>query len=174
MGEYTAAAVAAFAYGQRVPVLDTNVRRVLSRVCSGEAMPRPHLTSGERALAQSLLPLDEPTAARWSVAVMELGALVCSVTSPRCSDCPLSDHCRWLARGRPAAVRTRRSQPFVGTDRQVRGLLMQVLRTHTDPVAGSVLDSAWPDEAQRDRALRSLLHDGLAAQDETGRYHLPR
>jgi A/G-specific adenine glycosylase len=171
VGEYTAAAVAAFAFGAAVPVLDTNVRRVLSRVVRGEAQPAPHLTNGERTLAADLLPDDE-TAPRWSVAVMELGALVCTAASPGCSTCPLAFACTWLAEGSPPSSTPQRSQPFAGTDRQVRGLLMGVLREARTAVPRAHLDVVWADDAQRERALASLLDDGLAVEID-GSYRLP-
>lgn len=171
VGEYTAAAVAAFAFGAAVPVLDTNVRRVLSRVVRGEAQPTPHLTNGERTLAADLLPNDD-TAPRWSVAVMELGALVCTATNPQCGTCPLSFTCAWLAEGSPPSSAPRRSQPFAGTDRQVRGLLMGVLREARSAVPRAHLDVVWADHGQRERALASLLDDGLAVEID-GSYHLP-
>ena len=87
VGGYTAAAVASFAFGARHAVLDTNVRRVLARVVTGTRYPPPALTAGERALAERLLPA-APSAPRWGVATMELGALVCTARSPRCGECP--------------------------------------------------------------------------------------
>ena len=173
VGEYTAAAVAAFAYGRRVSVLDTNVRRVLARACDGVESPAGHPTAAERALADELLPEPDEVAARWSVAVMELGALVCTARSPDCARCPVAEQCAWLAAGRPSTGQRRRSQPFAGTDREVRGRIMQVLRTQDVPVTRVRLDAVWPDDRQRERALQSLLDDGLAATDASGRFHLP-
>lgn len=171
VGEYTAAAVAAFAYGEAVPVLDTNVRRVLGRVVQAQATPSAHLTNAERDLAARLLPADA-TAPRWSVAVMELGALVCTAANPQCQACPLAQQCAWLSEGRPAATTRGRAQPFDGTDRQVRGRLMAVLRDADGPVPSDRLDMVWPDDVQRARALASLLADGLAVEVD-GRYRLP-
>jgi A/G-specific adenine glycosylase len=173
VGEYTAAAVAAFAYGRRVSVLDTNVRRVLARARAGVQWPPAHATAAQQALADELLPAAAEVAARWSVAVMELGALVCTARSPDCDSCPLAAQCAWLAAGRPSTPPPRRAQPFAGTDREVRGRLMQVLRTQDAPVTRSRLDAVWPDEEQRERALTSLLDDGLAVTDAAGRFHLP-
>jgi A/G-specific adenine glycosylase len=173
VGEYTAAAVAAFAYGRRVSVLDTNVRRVLARVRSGVQWPPAHTTAAERTLADALLPEADEVAARWSVAVMELGALVCTARSPDCARCPVADQCAWLGADRPSARSPRRAQPFAGTDREVRGRLMQVLRAQDAPVTRSRLDAVWPDDTQRERALQSLLRDGLATTDAEGRFHLP-
>src|SRR5213078_4923579 len=73
IGSYTAAAVASFAFGQRHAVLDTNVRRVLSRLVGGDALPPRTLSAAETRLAESLLPAEPAVAAHWAVAVMELG-----------------------------------------------------------------------------------------------------
>jgi A/G-specific adenine glycosylase len=173
VGEYTAAAVATFAYRRRVVVLDTNVRRVLARSQAGSAAAPAHLTRTERALAESLLPADPPTAARWSVALMELGALLCTASSPRCGACPLAPGCAWLAAGRPAPATPRRGQPFTGTDRQVRGLLLGAVRDAPEPVPQARLDPLWSDDSQRSRALESLLADGLLERLDDGRLRLP-
>ena len=101
IGSYTAAAVASFAFGQRHAVLDTNVRRVLARLVAGRPTAAAAPSVAERRLAESLLPAEPAVAARWSVAVMELGALVCTTASPRCSTCPVARDCAWLAAGRP-------------------------------------------------------------------------
>ena len=122
VGDYTASAIAVFAHGKRHAVLDTNVRRVLARVASAQEFPGPSVTRAERSLAESLLPADDPTAATWSVALMELGALVCTAAAPRCDDCPVSDRCAWRAAGHPAYDGPpRRGQAWAGTDRQCRG-----------------------------------------------------
>lgn len=174
VGDYTAAAVLAFAHGQRAVVLDTNVRRVLARHTAGQAAPGPSVSAAERRMADSLLPTDPPTAATWSVAVMELGALVCSAASPQCADCPICADCRWHALGKPAyAGPTRRAQRFAGTDRQVRGLLLDVLRTSSGPVAKSALVPVWSDDDQRERALDSLIDDGLVEIARDDHYRLP-
>lgn len=176
IGDYTARAVAAFAYGQRVPVVDTNVRRVYRRLIDGQFLPGP-ARKAELALVEALLP--DSGAPEFSVALMELGALVCT-TNPKCDLCPVRDVCAWQQAGCPApseeevAAAKRRVQKFEGTDRQVRGLIMDVLRAATEPVSLSEIDVVWPDAAQRSRALFSLLEDGLAEQDEKGYFHLPR
>jgi A/G-specific adenine glycosylase len=174
VGDYTAAAVQAFAYGRRAVVLDTNVRRVLARLVAGEALPRPSVTAAERAGAEAVLPDDDATAATWSVAVMELGALVCTASAPACGSCPVAASCTWVAAGRPAYDGPARSvQRFAGTDRQVRGLLMAVLRETHGPVEKALLDAVWPDEIQRERALDGLVADGLADPRDDGTYALP-
>ena len=177
VGEYTAAAVLAFGFGQRTVVIDTNVRRVLGRVLAGVERPASGVTNAERAQAAALLPLAAPAAALWSVAVMELGALVCSAAAPACGRCPIADRCRWLTLNRPAAATRRPAQRFAGTDRQVRGLLMAVLREADDQREGSTklaLDAVWPDALQRDRALDSLVADGLVQVRQGQRYRLPQ
>ncbi|QGU01274.1 A/G-specific adenine glycosylase [Corynebacterium kalinowskii] len=176
IGDYTARAVAAFAFGQRVPVVDTNVRRVYRRLIDGKFLPGP---ARKRELAEVEALLPEVGAAEFSVALMELGALVCT-TRPQCDICPVRDLCAWQQTGCPAptdeelASAKRRVQKFEGTDRQVRGKIMAVLRAATAPVPLSEIDVVWPDAAQRSRALFSLLDDGLAEQDEEGYFHLPR
>ena len=173
IGDYTAAAVAAFGFGQAHAVLDTNVRRVLARVLAAEEFPRPAVTVAERAQAAALLP-PAPTAAKWSVAVMELGALVCTASRPRCASCPVGDLCAWVAAGRPAYDGPeRKGQSWAGTDRMVRGRLMAVLRDAEGPVSQAQLDAAWDLAEQRDRALAGLLDDGLAVRSSEGMYSLP-
>jgi A/G-specific adenine glycosylase len=165
IGDYTAAAVATFAFGRRHVVLDTNVRRVLARVLGGVEFPPASVTRAERDLAASVLPQDDADAATWAVAVMELGALVCTAAGPRCEDCPVSDRCAWRAAGHPAYDGPpRRAQAWAGTDRQCRGRLMAVLRDAEGPVHRRTLEAVWPDQQQRERCLRTLIGDGLVSQ----------
>ena len=174
VGEYTAAAVRAFGFGRRSVVLDTNVRRVLARLVDGQEHPPPSLTVGERARADSLVPADDAAAAHWSVAVMELGALVCTASSPRCSQCPVVGMCAWVRAGRPAYDGpVRRVQRFAGTDRQVRGRIMAVLRESQGPVSRSTIESAWEGSIQRERALDGLVADGLVELVGDDGYRLP-
>ena len=172
VGDYTAAAVAAFAFGTKVAVLDTNVRRVYARLFDGLAAPASASpTVGERNAAEARLPSAD--AARYSVAVMELGATVCTARTPRCDGCPVQRDCRWLAAGRPAADVVRPSQRYEGTDRQARGRLLAVLREAADEVQQHEIDAAWPDDAQRRRALHGLITDGLVEPIGDGGYRLP-
>jgi A/G-specific adenine glycosylase len=173
IGKYTAAAVAAFAFGHRHAVLDTNVRRVLARLASGRQFPGAQPSAAEYRLAQSLLPAEEAVAARWSVAVMELGALVCTAARPRCTECPVARQCGWLAAGRPAADTRRPGQRYEGTDRQCRGRLLALLRDSPDPVPPASFDAVWPDTTQRARALDGLVADGLVDPLPDGSYSLP-
>lgn len=173
VGRYTAAAVAVFAFGRRHPVLDTNVRRVLTRLSRGQQFPGPQPTAAEYRLAESLLPADPPTAARWSVAVMELGALTCTAANPRCAACPLPANCAWLAAGQPATEARRQGQRYEGTDRQCRGRLLAVLRDNATSVPLTHFDAVWPDDIQRARALDALVADGLIDPLPDGTFALP-
>jgi len=173
VGSYTAAAIASFAFGAREVVLDTNVRRVLARLVSGVELPPVAATAGEKRLAESLLPEDETDAATWSIALMELGALVCTAARPTCDACPVSDACAWRAAGYPAYDGPpRKAQTWAGTDRQCRGRLLAVLRDTEGAVPQEKLDRAWDDNPQRDRCLASLLADGLLVRVPEG-YGLP-
>ena len=175
VGEYTAAAVATFGFGQRHAVLDTNVRRVHARWLDG--LERPATASplnGERHRALDLLPSDPTRAALASISVMELGALVCTSRSPDCDACPLLTTCTWRSAGYPERSGVaRRGQSYEGTDRQCRGRLLDVLRRAGSPVTKVELDDAWPDADQRERALASLLKDGLATGTAKVGFRLP-
>jgi A/G-specific adenine glycosylase len=173
VGGHTAAAVASFAFRQRHAVLDTNVRRVLARALGGVELPGASVTRAERELAASVLPEEDETAATWAVAVMELGALVCTAGTPRCLACPIADRCAWLAAGSPAYDGPpRRGQAWAGTDRQCRGRLMALLRDSEGPVHRSRLAEAWPDAPQRERCLQTLVDDGLITQAAVDSYTL--
>lgn len=174
IGSYTSAAVGAFAFGIHATVVDTNVRRVQARLVTGAAQAAPALTVAETALAESLLPTDPAAAARWSVAVMELGALICTAAAPTCEACPVSASCAWLRAGRPAHDGpVKRAQKWHGTDRQVRGRLLQVVRDAADPVPRASLDAVWPDAAQRERCLVTLIEDGLLEPLDGELFRLP-
>jgi A/G-specific adenine glycosylase len=174
VGDYTAAAVSTFAFGRRHAVLDTNVRRVLARATAGEEFPANSVTVAERRRAEALVPVDGAVAARWAVAVMELGALVCTARTPRCHACPIRDACAWAAVGFPAYDGPpRRGQTYAGTDRQCRGRLLGVLRDCDEPVHRSRLESAWDDALQRERALDGLVADGLVEPLADDLFRLP-
>lgn len=199
IGSYTAAAVAAFAFGRRETVVDTNIRRVHARLFIGQALPAPTLTAAEMKLAAELLPVDPSESVEWNAAVMELGALICTARSPKCELCPVFEQCAWIAAGQPEPSYIPKGQPWAGTDRQVRGAVMAVLRAahapiHTDllwaPVEAKVsavehlehpaevttalrkLQALNTEAPQRERALAGLLKDGLAQFSEDS-YHLP-
>ncbi|HEX2857631.1 MAG TPA: A/G-specific adenine glycosylase [Propionibacteriaceae bacterium] len=169
-GRYTAAAVFSFAFGGRAPVLDTNVRRVLARVEDAAEFPPTSASVGEWRRAAEWVGVLEgtpgaPEPALWAVASMELGALVCTARTPACSLCPLQSDCAWLAAGRPAyAGPPRRTQAWYGTDRQCRGVLLDIVRRADAgglAVDASQLLAGWADADQARRCLEGLAADGL-------------
>ncbi|MEV4129854.1 A/G-specific adenine glycosylase [Nocardia sp. NPDC049707] len=171
IGAYTARAVVCFAYGQRVPVVDTNVRRVVARAVHGRAAAG-NPSARDLPETEALLPSRIDRAAMFSAALMELGATVCTARTPDCARCPLPE-CAWVAAGRPVSDVVRKTQKYEGTDRQARGRLLDVLRDATGPVERIRLDLAWTrDPGQRDRALDSLLVDGLIEQTPDGLFAL--
>ena len=174
VGTYTARAVACFGYGSPQPVVDTNVRRVVARLVHGRA-GAGNARPADLADVAALAPHEPERAVRFSVAVMELGALVCVAGIPRCGACPVRERCAWRLSGCPPHVGpARRVQKFAGTDRQVRGRLLDVLRAASGPVDAAALESAWDDAVQRSRCLDSLLTDGLVEQTRDGRFTLPQ
>ncbi|SEP25084.1 A/G-specific DNA-adenine glycosylase [Amycolatopsis saalfeldensis] len=174
IGAYTARAVVAFAYGKRAPVVDTNVRRVVARAVHGAGDAGPASNTRDMADVEVLLPAEDAPAAKMSAALMELGALICTARSPRCADCPIYEDCAWQRAGKPAyAGPAKPVQKFAGTDRQVRGLLLDVLRGSEGPVDKGRLDLVWHEAGQRDRCLDSLLVDGLLEQTSGGLFALP-
>ncbi|ATO42208.1 adenine glycosylase [Bifidobacterium asteroides DSM 20089] len=210
IGDYTASAVMSFAYGERIAVIDTNIRRVLSRVFLGRESTGGAASREDRQLAWQVLPNDEgtevvdvqdsgaqedsgrlgladpqvrsaawrePPSARWNQAVMELGATVCIARKPACDICPLAGHCRFLKAGLPGlgAGRTRPRQRFAGTDRQVRGAILQALRRASGaPVARKDLKPLCDDEIRLDRCVASLDEDGLLEIGQDGSLSLPQ
>lgn len=171
IGHYTARAVASFAFGDRHPVADTNVTRVIARVSEGAAF------AGHWTLSENLSRVDDvlrdtpdedfPQA---NLAMMELGALVCQARQPRCTECPLREHCRWRADGYPVDERVlpKKQARYQGSDRQARGALLAVLRETHHPVGRSELLSHHTPRPQAKRALDSLLADGLVQEIEHG------
>lgn len=165
IGTYTAHAVAAFAFRQRHPVVDTNVRRVMARAVSGEPDAGSVTTAADLRLVESRLPEDPEFAALASAAYMEIGAVLCVARAPRCDECPLKTDCLWRAGGSQLPAQpSRRRQAYAGTERQIRGALLAVLRASDHPVARTRLDLAWPEADRRQSALASLLADGLVVE----------
>ena len=199
VGDYTASAVPSFAFGERVAVIDTNIRRVLSRVFLGVESRGGAASRAERELAWCVLPEEMPErdasglSVIWNQAVMELGATVCTAKAPQCGDCPLRDECAFLAAGLPGLGerRTRPRQRFQGTDRQVRGIILNALRQAAAQAARGVADGRletgapgavprsqieqlWPDHVQLDACIASLDEDGLLDMLPDGSLRLPQ
>ncbi|TXK17808.1 A/G-specific adenine glycosylase [Homoserinibacter sp. GY 40078] len=174
VGPYTARAVAAFAYGSRVPVVDVNVRRVLARAVRGVGEPGPARTNEEHALTEALLPADPARARLTNAGTMELGQTVCTARAPRCDSCPIADACAWRAAGYPAYTgpAAPRQKPYAGSDREVRGRILRELRANELPVPRDRIAQLWTDADQLERALRGLVADGLVEIGDGG-FRLP-
>lgn len=170
IGDYTARAVAVFAYGERHPVVDTNVRRVIARAVDGAAQPMAPSARRDLPAMAALLPEDRAAQRLFNAGMMELGAVVCTARSPRCGECPLAPSCAWLAAGRPehAGPPPRRQARFEGSDRQLRGRAMAELRVSDVPLTEAQLSAVLPEEAVRERVLAALERDGLAVRAEGG------
>ena len=181
VGEYTAAAVACFAFGEPEIVVDTNIRRVHARVFAGEALPGQTYTAAQRRRAAELMPPTADDGGRracaWNAAAMELGALICTARSPQCAICPVADLCAWKLAGSPPATAQQRTrgQSWAGTDRQVRGTIMAVLREHSSLAESALLESSALQDFSREqcqRCIDSLTRDGLT-ETADGRIGLP-
>lgn len=165
IGDYTARAVAAFAYGERVPVVDTNTRRVIARAIHGRSQPGP-ASARDLSDMSDLLPADPERAAIVNAAAMELGATVCTARTARCESCPLVAVCAWRAAGYPDTGDTRPKQAkYEGSDRQARGAVLKELRASEVGITTTSLIADWPDALQRDRAILTLAADGLIDVD---------
>ncbi|MFW0108096.1 A/G-specific adenine glycosylase [Rothia sp. P7181] len=187
VGSYTAAAISVFAFGGRATVIDTNIRRVHSRLILAKALPGKSLTAAQTRLAQSLMPESLEDSVQWNAATMELGALICTARTPQCQACPVQEHCAWVREGKPPADYTPKGQSWHGTDRQLRGAIMAVLRQALTPVPPEMFFDAHtvnhrPDISeelthlhqlnspfeQKERCLSTLVHDGLAQRTSSG------
>jgi A/G-specific adenine glycosylase len=175
IGDYTARAVAVFAYGHRHPVVDVNIRRVLARAVEGVGEPGPASAKRDLAAMAAQLPEGLPEARLTNVGMMELGALVCVARDPRCEACPIAHLCAWRAAGYPPfeGKRAPVQKRYEGSDRQVRGVILAALRASEVPVTTFDIEQLWPDAAQRDRALAGLVGDGLVTASPEGGWELP-
>ena len=170
IGEYTAAAIGAFAFNQRTLVMDVNIRRVLTRVLDGNEHPKPAPTSREKARRLALLP--EKNAHVWAAATMELGAIICTSKNPKCELCPVISACNWRKNGYPKSDLIRKSQDWHGTDRKCRGTIVQALREN-ESLTENAIKKLWPDESQIEKALKTLQEDLLIEAISHKRYRLP-
>ncbi len=170
IGEYTAAAIAAFAFDQRTLVMDVNIRRVLTRVIDGNEHPKPAPSNREKARRLILLP--EENAHIWAAATMELGAIVCTSKNPKCELCPVISACNWRKYGYPKSDLIRKSQDWHGTDRKCRGTIVQALREN-ESLTENAIKKLWPEESQVEKALKTLQEDLLIEAISRKRYRLP-
>lgn len=169
VGAYTARAVASFAFGQEIGVLDTNVRRVLGRAVLGMAGGAPAGRSLQR-LADRLVPAGH--GADWNQALMDLGATLCRARSPRCRLCPLAPAC--AARPAlerppaPALASPRRRPPFQGSRRYYRGRVLALLRATPAGeglpwrcIVQALAPEASPTSHRLTEVLSPLVREGL-------------
>jgi A/G-specific adenine glycosylase len=171
IGDYTAAAISAFAFGANTLVMDVNIRRVLVRVLDGKEYPTSSPTVRERESRLAILP--RRNADNWAAATMELGALICTSKNPSCNDCPIISQCRWRKNGYPQSELVRKSQDWHGTDRKCRGTIVQALREN-ESLTLSAIKKLWPEESQVEKALETLLTDHLIEEHSRSRFRLPQ
>ena len=171
IGDYTAAAISAFAFGANTLVMDVNIRRVLVRVLDGKEHPTSSPTVRERESRLAILP--RRNADNWAAATMELGALICTSKNPSCNDCPIISQCKWRKNGYPQSELVRKSQDWHGTDRKCRGTIVQALR-ECESLTASAIKKLWPDESQVEKALETLLADNLIEEHSRSRFRLPQ
>jgi len=171
VGEYTAAAMVAFAFSGRSLVLDINIRRLFVRLFDGAESPTTSATKEEKVRYEELIPKKDPHI--WAAATMELGALVCTSQSPKCAICPVSDKCLWRSLDYPKSDVVKRRQSWHGTDRQCRGAVVQALREN-EILTKSQIEQLWDVPSQLEKALLTLLDDGLIEARGKSKFSLPR
>jgi A/G-specific adenine glycosylase len=171
VGEYTAAAMVAFAFSGRSLVLDINIRRLFTRLFDGAESPTTSATKEEKVRYEELIPKKDSHI--WAAATMELGALVCTSQSPKCAICPVADKCLWRSLDYPKSDLVKRRQSWHGTDRQCRGAVVQALREN-EVLTKAQIAQLWDVPSQLDKALLTLLDDGLIEARGKSKYSLPR
>jgi A/G-specific adenine glycosylase len=170
IGEYTSAAIVAFAFNGRSLVLDINIRRLFSRVIDGVEVPKAAPTKSERIAREKLIPVRDPHI--WAAATMELGALICTAKKPQCGQCPLANQCTWRSLDYPLSDQPKRRQTWHGTDRQCRGVIVQALRENSVLQKKEIM-LLWDVPSQVEKALLTLLEDGLVVSMRGQRFSLP-
>lgn len=191
IGRYTSRAVAAIAFGRSVAAVDTNVGRVVRRVCGRDGVSADGLrvadsTAVIQRLADGMVAAARP--AEWTHAVMDVGASLCRRHDPRCAECPLRPFCRsaevWMASGAGPAAASNTRRPdrprrttvaFPATRRWLRGRILARLRDEADgrwisfrdPIGDHALVAV-------EDALRQLAAEGLIERNARGRARLPQ
>ena len=171
IGEYTAAAITAFAFEKRSLVLDINIRRLFTRLFDGVETPTQAATKVEKSRYEELIPKKDPHL--WAAATMELGAVICTSQSPKCGICPVAHVCTWRSLDYPKSDVVKRRQSWHGTDRQCRGTIVQALREN-EVLTKSQITQLWDVPSQLEKALLTLLHDGLIESRGKNKFSLPR
>lgn len=181
IGDYTSGAIACFAYEQDVAFLDTNIRRVILRLLTD---PQALIPSEQslRDLAAQHVPSGQGWA--WNQAIMELGAIICTANSPKCPRCPLRGDCRDyaarlaaddalepLAPAKPRRVAERKDAPFAGSNRQIRGRIIDALRQtpHSlTQIHTHLLQSGLNlDTTKLAAVIAGLVRDGLVVSTDS-------
>jgi A/G-specific adenine glycosylase len=170
IGEYTAAAITAFAFEKRSLVLDINIRRLYARLFDGVETPTQAATKVEKSRYEELIPKREPHA--WAAASMELGAVICTSQAPKCGICPVAHVCAWRSLDYPKSDVVKRRQSWHGTDRQCRGTIVQALREN-EVLTKSQIAQLWDVPSQLEKALLTLLDDGLIESRGKNKFSLP-
>ncbi len=171
IGEYTAAAITAFAFEKRSLVLDINIRRLFARLFDGVETPTQSATKVEKSRYEELIPKKDPHL--WAAATMELGAVICTSQSPKCGICPVAHVCTWRSLDYPKSDIVKRRQSWHGTDRQCRGTIVQALREN-EVLTKSQITQLWDVPSQLEKALLTLLDDGLIESRGKNKFSLPR
>ena len=171
IGEYTAAAIMAFAFSQRSLVLDINIRRFFARCFDGVESPKASASQSEKAKYDALIPKKNPHV--WAAATMELGAVICTSQSPKCGICPVANSCKWRSLDYPKSDIVKRQQSWHGTDRQCRGTIVQALREN-EILTKNQISQLWDVPSQLEKALLTLLDDGLIELRGKNKFSLPR
>ena len=160
-GPYTARAVASFSYNTDTAVIDTNVRRVVSRIFFGVRLPNKH---DLQDVVEKFLPRGK--SADWNAALMDFGSAVCTSRAPKCGSCPLQSVCRAY----PAILddvpdRKKAVIPFIDTDRYLRGAIVRaVLRyrqAHVTKILRDVQKNKVVDKERVVRLLADMVKDGV-------------
>jgi A/G-specific adenine glycosylase len=168
VGPYTAAAVASIGYGDPVAAMDGNVRRVVARVVHGAEPDEVHVADLARD-AQGWL--DPSSPGEWNQALMDVGRLFCRPT-PRCESCPLAPECRFRSAGRHGRSSGRRQSRFEGSPRQVRGAVVQRLRSVRSASAEALAERTGHSVAAVATATATLAAEGLVERTRSGRFRL--
>jgi A/G-specific adenine glycosylase len=168
VGPYTASAVAAIAFGERVAAVDTNLRRIVARVAFGA---EPDEVAAHELAAAAQRSCDPVDPGAWNQALMDLGREVCR-PSPRCDVCPLARGCAFRGSGKTGRRSSRRQPAFEGSLRQVRGAVLAELRRR-DPASVARLARASGHPAERVlEALDGLTRDGVVQPRPRGTFAL--
>ena len=161
VGPYTARAVMIFAYEKDLGVVDTNVGRLLARWCDSSLRPKIAQEIADKLVAPG-------RSWDWNQGLFDLAATVCTKRSPQCGACPVNSWCAWHGAGTdPAdgsAGVSKKQQPFQGSDRQARGLLMAALAQGSiDTSEAAAVMGLLDQQCRATQLVDDLRNEGLIA-----------